>query len=168
MSSANQSLSAKKMVNIDDVDHFHFTIITAQWNYEITGALEQGCVETLIANGVSKDRIKIIPVPGSWELISAARQTIAHGHTSAVICIGAVIRGGTPHFEYICQGVTVGLAHLCATQDIPVIYGILTLNDMQEAIDRSGGKYGNKGDEAAVTALEMAAVYRSILLNKIQ
>jgi 6,7-dimethyl-8-ribityllumazine synthase len=162
MSSANQSLSAKKMVNIDDVDHFHFTLITAQWNYEITGALEQGCVETLLANGVSKENIKIIAVPGSWELISAARQTLSQGHTSAVICIGAVIRGGTPHFEYICQGVTSGLAHLCATQDIPVVYGILTLNDMQEAIDRSGGKYGNKGDEAAVTALEMVDLSRKL------
>jgi 6,7-dimethyl-8-ribityllumazine synthase len=166
MSSAHQSLSAKKMVNIDDVDHFRFTIITAQWNHEVTLALEQGCIETLIANGISQDKIEVIPVPGSWELISAARQVLSHKNSSAVICIGAVIRGGTPHFEYICQGVTNGLAQLCASQDTPVIYGILTLNTMQEAIDRSGGQFGNKGDEAAITALEMANAHRAILKNK--
>lgn len=165
MSSAHQSLSAKKMVNIDDVDHFRFTIITAQWNHEITSALERGCIDTLLANGIALEKIEVIPVPGSWELISAARQVLSHKNSSAVICIGAVIRGGTPHFEYICQGVTNGLAHLCASQDTPVIYGILTLNTMQEAIDRSGGQYGNKGDEAAITALEMVHLARKLMIN---
>ena len=162
MSSAHQSLSSKQMVNIRDVDHFHFTIITAQWNWEVTGALQKGCIETLEKNGVPKNKIRVLSVPGSWELISAARQVLSSTETSAVICIGAVIRGDTPHFEYICEGVTIGLAQLCASQDVPVIYGVLTVNDMQQAVDRCGGKHGNKGDEAAVTALEMANLRRSL------
>ena len=153
------------MVNIPDVDHFHFTIITATWNTEITSALEQGCMNTLVKNGVLEENIRIIKVPGSWELITAARNVISTTNTSAVICIGAVIQGGTPHFEYICQGVTSGLAHLCSSQDVPVIYGILTLNTMEQAIERSGGRLGNKGDEAAITALEMANLRRELIKN---
>ncbi|MEX1189729.1 MAG: 6,7-dimethyl-8-ribityllumazine synthase [Bacteroidia bacterium] len=165
MSSEHQSLSSIQMVNIPDVDHFHFTIITATWNSDITSALEQGCIDTLKQNGVSDERIRIIRVPGSWELISAARNVITMTNTSAVICIGAVIQGGTPHFEYICQGVTDGLARLCSTQDVPVIYGVLTLNTMEQAIERSGGRLGNKGDEAAITALEMANMRRELSKN---
>jgi 6,7-dimethyl-8-ribityllumazine synthase len=163
MSSEHQSLSAKQMVNISDVDHFHFTIITAQWNHEITSALQAGCLATLKRNGVPEQNITIWSVPGSWELISATRMVLEQGQTSAIICIGAVIRGGTPHFEYICQGLTQGLANFCSNQSIPVIYGVLTLNNMEEALERSGGRLGNKGDEAAITALEMAKLRREIL-----
>lgn len=165
MSSENQSLSAKQMVNIQDVDHFHFTIITAEWNKDITSALEAGCVETLKANGVPDTNIKRLSVPGSWELISAAKIAVSNINTSAIICIGAVIQGGTPHFEYICQGVTQGLASLSSSQNIPIIYGVLTLNTIEQAIDRSGGRLGNKGVEAAVTALQMAN-YRRNLTSK--
>ena len=153
------------MVNIPDVDHFHFTIITAEWNTEITSALKAGCVETLKANGVPDSNIKLLSVPGSWELISAARIAVSNIKTSAIICIGAVIQGGTPHFEYICQGVTQGLANLSSSQNIPIIYGVLTLNTMEQAIERSGGRLGNKGVEAAVTALEMAEYRRNLNRN---
>lgn len=165
MSSENQSLSAKKMVNINDVDHFHFTIITAQWNEEITSSLKTACIETLNANGIPSENIKLLSVPGSWELISAAKIAVSNIKTSAVICIGAVIQGGTPHFEYICQGVTQGLANLSSNQDIPIVYGVLTLNTMDQAKDRSGGRLGNKGVEAAVTALEMANYKRQVQKN---
>ncbi len=163
MSSENQSLSARQMVSIENVDHFHFTIITAQWNHSITSALERGCVETLKRSGVQESNIQIVSVPGSWELISAASMVLEQKKTSAVICIGAVIRGGTPHFEYICQGVTDGLSRLSSTQSIPVIYGVLTLNNMEEAMERSGGRLGNKGDEAAIAALEMVKLQRDLL-----
>ncbi len=162
MSSAHHNLSSRKMVNIPNIDHFRFTVIVAQWNYEVTGELEKGCVETLLLNGIPQQNIRILSVPGSWELISAARLALTHSQTDAVICIGAVIKGDTPHFEYICQGVTNGLANLCSTQDIPVIFGVLTVNTLQQALDRCGGIHGNKGDEAAITAIELAALSRDI------
>ncbi|MFM2284946.1 MAG: hypothetical protein RLZZ543_443 [Bacteroidota bacterium] len=166
MSSAHQNLSSRKMVNITNIDHFRFTVIVAQWNKEVTGALEQGCVETLLLNGIPQANINVLAVPGSWELISAARLAVKHSKTDAVICIGTVIKGDTPHFEYICQGVTNGLATLCSTQDIPVIFGVLTVNTMQQALDRCGGIHGNKGDEAAITAIELAALSRDIRLKE--
>lgn len=162
MSSAHQNLSSRKMVNITNIDHFRFTVIVAQWNKEVTGELEKGCVETLLLNGIPQQNIRVIAVPGSWELISAARLAVTHSQTDAIICIGAVIKGDTPHFEYICQGVTNGLATLCSTQDIPVIFGVLTVNTLQQALDRCGGIHGNKGDEAAITAIELAALSRDI------
>ena len=162
MSSAHQNLSSRKMVNISNIDHFRFTIIVAQWNKDVTDALEQGCIETLLLNGIPKTNIQVHAVPGSWELISAARLAVIHSKTDAVICIGAVIKGDTPHFEYICQGVTNGLASLCSSQDIPVIFGILTVNTLQQALDRCGGIHGNKGDEAANTAIELADLSRQL------
>jgi 6,7-dimethyl-8-ribityllumazine synthase len=156
MSSAHQNLSSNKMVNALSLDHFSFTIITAEWNNSITFTLESGCICTLKENGAKTENIHVIRVPGSWELISAARWATQHQKNGAVICIGAVIKGDTPHFDYICQGVTAGLAQLNAQQDIPVIYGILTVNTLEQAEERCGGKHGNKGDEAAYTAIKMA------------
>jgi 6,7-dimethyl-8-ribityllumazine synthase len=156
MSSANQNLSANKMVNAGSIDHLHFTLVVATWNREVTLALETGCVDTLLANGARRKNITVVYVPGSWELISGATQALRYSDTHAVICIGAVVRGDTPHFDYICQGVTVGLAQLCATQAVPVIFGVLTVDNLQQALDRCGGIHGNKGDEAAATAIQMA------------
>jgi 6,7-dimethyl-8-ribityllumazine synthase len=156
MSSVHQNLSSNKMVNASSLDHFSFTIITAEWNNSITFTLEAGCINTLKQNSVIDDNIRVIRVPGSWELISAARWATQRHQNGAVICIGAVIKGDTPHFEYICQGLTSGLAQLNTQQDIPVIYGVLTVNTMEQAEERCGGKHGNKGDEAAFTAIKMA------------
>jgi 6,7-dimethyl-8-ribityllumazine synthase len=162
MSSAHQNLSSAPMVNIPDVGHFHFTILVAMWNREITAALEKGCVDRLLASGARLQNIRVHHVPGSWELISAAKMALDLTSTQAVICIGCVIRGETPHFDYICQGVTNGLAALSAQQTVPVVYGVLTVDQPQQALDRCGGKHGNKGDEAAVTALEMIALGRAL------
>jgi 6,7-dimethyl-8-ribityllumazine synthase len=162
MSSAHQNLSSNKMVNAKNIGHFRFTIIKATWNAEITDALERGCMDTFRENGIPAENIQCLTVPGSWELISAAQFAVAKGWSHAVICIGAVVRGDTPHFEYICQGVTQGLAQLCALQSIPVIYGVLTVNTMQQALDRCGGIHGNKGVEAAFTAIEMALLAESM------
>lgn len=155
MSSAHQNLSSGQLVNVPDIDQFHFTILVARWNRDITAELERGCIDTLVGAGARLRNIRVQYVPGSWELISAVRITLSRTETDAVICIGCVIRGETPHFDFICGGVTQGLATLCATQEIPVIYGVLTVDTMQQALDRCGGIHGNKGDEAAVTAVEM-------------
>ena len=100
--------------------------------------------------------LRYFAVPGSFELIYGARQMVLNGGYDAIIILGSVIRGETPHFDYICEGVTYGIARLNASQEIPVIYGLLTTNDLQQAKDRSGGKLGNKGDECAVDAIKMA------------
>ena len=136
-------------------------IVVSEWNTEITGALLEGASKTLIDNVVKKEDILVKTVPGSFELIYGA-QLMTKLPLDAVIAIGCVIRGETPHFDYICQGTTAGLAHLNATQNIPVIYGLITANNMQQVKDRSGGRLGNKGDECAVTAIKMADYRRSV------
>jgi 6,7-dimethyl-8-ribityllumazine synthase len=155
MATSNQSLSSKRMVNVSNVDHFRISIVVAEWNNQVTGPLYQGCLKTLLENGVKNENISIKHVPGSWELISGARKALDTQQPDAVICIGCVIKGDTPHFEYICQGVTNGLAQLCAIQSVPVIYGVLTVFNLEQALERAGGVHGNKGDEAAYTALRM-------------
>lgn len=136
-------------------------IVVSEWNTEITGALLEGASKTLMDNGVKKEDILVKTVPGSFELIYGARH-MTKLPLDAIIALGCVIHGETPHFEYICQGTTAGLAHLNATQDIPVIYGLITANNMQQAKDRSGGRLGNKGDECAVTAIKMADYKRNV------
>ncbi len=133
-----------------------FGIVVAEWNKDITSALLDGCVSTLEKHGALPENIHVKTVPGSFELIYGAQQLCKNDGFDAIIILGSVIRGDTPHFDYICEGVTFGISRLNATQNIPVIYGLLTTNDHQQAVDRSGGKLGNKGDECAVDAIKMA------------
>ena len=133
-----------------------FGIVVSEWNTEITGALLRGAVSTLEKHGALPENIHVKRVPGSFELIYGAHQMTLNDSYDAVIILGCVIRGETPHFDYICQGVTQGIAQLNVTSQTPVVYGLLTTNDMQQAKDRSGGKLGNKGDECAVVAIKMA------------
>jgi 6,7-dimethyl-8-ribityllumazine synthase len=157
MASQLHNLSDYDPATIPNAERMAFGIVVSEWNKEITDALLKGCVDTLIVNGALKENIHIKHVPGSFELIYGARQmSLGGGELDAIIILGSVIRGETPHFDYICQGVTYGIARLNATTDIPVIYGLLTTNDMQQAKDRSGGKYGNKGNECAIDAIKMA------------
>ena len=128
-------------------------IVTAEWNSQITHALRDGAIKTLKANGV--EDIDCFDVPGAIELTFGASQLIESGLFDAVIVFGCVIRGGTPHFDYVCQSVTQGITHLNAECDIPVIFGVLTVDCEQDAIDRAGGDLGNKGCEAADAALKM-------------
>lgn len=130
-------------------------IVAAEWNGHITGPLTDGCVETLHANGVDDEFIDIFHVPGAVELTFAASQLIETGAYDVVVVLGCVIRGGTPHFDYVCQSVTQGITSLNADCDIPVIFGVLTVDTEQDAIDRAGGKLGNKGSECADAALKM-------------
>ena len=141
---------------VPDASNMCFGIVVAEWNPEITNALLTGCVATLEKYGALPENIHVKSVPGSFELIYGAHQMSRNDGYDAIIILGSVIRGETPHFDYICEGVTYGIARLNATCDIPVVYGLLTTNDLQQAKDRSGGRLGNKGDECAVVAIKMA------------
>lgn len=141
---------------IPDASNMNFGIVVSEWNPEITGALLDGAVKTLEKHGALPENIHVKTVPGSFELIYGAHQMTLNDGYDAIIILGCVIRGDTPHFDYICQGVTYGIARLNAKSEIPVIFGLLTTNDMQQAKDRAGGCLGNKGDECAIDAIKMA------------
>ena len=151
-----RNLSEYDFSKVPDASSMCFGIVVAEWNPEITGKLLEGCVSTLEKHGTLPENIHVKTVPGSFELIYGAHQMCLNGGYDAVIILGCVIRGDTPHFDYICEGVTYGIARLNAKSEIPVIYGLLTTNDLQQAEDRSGGRLGNKGDECAVVAIKMA------------
>jgi 6,7-dimethyl-8-ribityllumazine synthase len=158
MASSLKNLSDHDPANIPDGTAWKFGIVVSEWNEEITAALLEGCIQTLEKHGVKKENIKVITVPGSFELPFGARVIAEQFTPQAVICLGCVIQGETRHFDYICQGVSKGIAELNLDYDIPFIFGVLTTEDLQQAKDRAGGKHGNKGDEAAVTALKMSAL----------
>jgi 6,7-dimethyl-8-ribityllumazine synthase len=130
-------------------------IVVAEWNEEITDALYEGAVHSLLSNGVRKDNIIKKNVPGTFELSLGALLMADDKKVDAVICLGCVIQGETPHFDYICQAVAYGITETSLKTKKPVIFGVLTTLNKQQAIDRAGGKYGNKGEEAALTALAM-------------
>ena len=161
MATQYHNLSDYDVNSVPSAKGMKIGIVVSEWNTEITGALLEGASKTLTDNGVKKKDILVKTVPGSFELVYGARK-MTKLQLDAIIAIGCVVRGDTPHFDYICQGTTQGLSLLNATQDIPVIYGILTTNDMQQARDRSGGKLGNKGDECAITAIKMADYRRTV------
>ena len=156
MATALHNLSDYDFHKVPDASNMCFGIVVAEWNPEITGALLNGAVSTLQKHGTLPENIHVKTVPGSFELVYGAQQMCKNDGFDAVIILGSVIRGETPHFDYICQGVTYGIAHLNASQNIPVIFGLLTTNDLQQAKDRSGGRLGNKGDECAIDAIKMA------------
>lgn len=156
MATSLHPLSSYDASNVPDASNMCFGIVVSEWNPEITGALLDGCVATLEKHSTLPENIHVKTVPGSFELIYGAHQMVLNGGYDAVIILGSVIRGETPHFDYICQGVTQGIAHINAKSEIPVVFGLLTTNDLQQAQDRSGGKLGNKGDECAVVAIKMA------------
>ena len=153
---ATKNLSDYNLANVPDASNMCFGIVVSEWNSEITGALLDGCVSTLEKHGAIPENIHVKTVPGSFELIYGAHQMTLNDGFDAVIILGCVIRGETPHFDYICEGVTAGIARLNATSQTPIVYGLLTCNDEQQAKDRSGGRLGNKGDECAVVAIKMA------------
>lgn len=156
MATALHNLSDYDSANVPDASNMCFGIVVSEWNPEITDALLNGAVSTLEKHGALPENIHVKRVPGSFELIYGAQQMTRNDGYDAIIILGSVIRGETPHFDYICQGVTNGIATLNAKSMIPIVYGLLTTDNMQQAIDRSGGKMGNKGDECAVVAIKMA------------
>lgn len=155
MATKNHNLSHYDIQSVPDASNMRFGIVVSEWNENITAALLHGAVETLQKHGTHLDNIDIRTVPGSFELIYGAAQMARSEQVDAVIAIGCVIRGDTPHFDYICAGTTQGLAELNTHGKIPVIYGLITTENMQQAEDRAGGIHGNKGDECAITAIKM-------------
>lgn len=141
---------------IPDASNMCFGIVVSEWNEEITNALLEGAVATLEEHGAIPENIHIKHVPGSFELIYGAHQMTLNGGFDAIIILGSVVRGETPHFDYICQGVTAGIARLNTVSEIPVIYGLLTTDNIEQARQRAGGALGNKGSECAVVAIKMA------------
>jgi 6,7-dimethyl-8-ribityllumazine synthase len=139
-----------------------FGIVVSDWNHEVTCSLLDGALATLRKHGVAEKDIVIKHVPGSFELTLGAQWLAEYDDLDGVICLGCVIQGETPHFTYVCQGVTQGITSLNLEYNIPFIFGVLTTSTMQQALDRAGGRLGNKGDEAAVTALRMAALQKEM------
>jgi 6,7-dimethyl-8-ribityllumazine synthase len=155
MASALHNLSSYDPTTVPSGKGYKIGIVVSEWNEEVTGALLEGAYNTLLRHDVEVDDIMVKTVPGSFELVYAAASMMDYTDVDAIIAIGCVIRGDTPHFDYICQGATQGLAELNGRAEVPVIYGLLTCNTMQQALDRCGGALGNKGDECAITALKM-------------
>lgn len=149
------NLSEYDQYDIANAKGLSFGVVVSKWNSNITENLYNGAIKTLVDCGVIIDDIVRIDVPGSFELVYGAK-IAARSKPSAIICIGSIIKGETKHFDFVCQSVSNGIMDLNIKLDIPVIFGVLTDDNMQQAINRSGGKYGNKGVEAAVTAIKMA------------
>lgn len=139
-----------------------FGIVVAEWNPEITGALADGAVKTLLEAGCKQENIIVKYVPGTFELPLGAQYFAEYTEVDGIIALGCVIQGDTPHFDYVCSGVTQGITQLQLHWNIPVAFGVLTVLDTQQALDRCGGSLGNKGDEAAATALKMVELQRSM------
>jgi 6,7-dimethyl-8-ribityllumazine synthase len=158
MASALKNLSQYDEHSIPSAEEMRFGIVVAEWNAAITHALYEGCYDTLIKHGAKPENIRTVQVPGSFELPTGARILNGQYNPDAVICLGCVIRGETSHNEYINTAVANGLMQLSLVAGKPFIFGLLTPNDEQQALDRAGGKHGNKGVEAAVTAIRMAAL----------
>jgi 6,7-dimethyl-8-ribityllumazine synthase len=147
---------------IPDATDMRFGIVVSDWNREVTWSLLGGSTNTLRKHGATEENIVIKHVPGSFELTLGAQFLAEYDDLDAIICLGCVIQGETPHFTFICQGVTQGITQLNLEYNIPFVFGVLTTLNLQQAVDRSGGKHGNKGDEAAITAIRMAALQRDI------
>ncbi|MDR2823929.1 MAG: 6,7-dimethyl-8-ribityllumazine synthase [Prevotellaceae bacterium] len=172
MATQYQNLSEydeQQMPDLHKVAEQRYGIVVADWNREITHALLQGALQTFVKNGVEPGKINVIHVPGTVELTYAAKQLVADCYYlaqgvkvfkyAAVVVLGCVVRGETPHFDYVCQSIVQGVTQLnLLDEGCPVIFGVLTTENIEQACNRAGGKHGNKGTEAAVTAIKMANI----------
>jgi 6,7-dimethyl-8-ribityllumazine synthase len=154
MATTNNNLSDFNKDSLPDSSNMKIGIVVSKWNNKITDGLYNGAFTTLIESGVLENNIKKLEVPGSFELVFGAK-VLSRKDVDAIICLGSVIQGETKHFDYVCQAVSNGIKDLNISLNIPVIFGVLTDNTMEQAVNRSGGKHGNKGVEAAVTAIKM-------------
>ncbi len=162
MMAKKQNLSNFSLEEDFSASGLTFGIVVSDWNQKITSKLAEGCVATLKENGVDKENILIVNVPGSFELPSAARMLDDKYNLDAVICLGCVIQGETAHDRYINQAVATGLVQLGLMRSKPFIFGVLTPNSMQQAEERAGGTHGNKGIEAAIAAMRMAHLRKNL------
>lgn len=163
MASHLKNLSDFSHTTIPNGNTYKIAIVVAEWNAKITGALYAGALNTLLKHGVNEENIITAAVPGSFELTAAAEILLTRqSNLDAVICLGCVIQGDTKHFDFICDAVANGITNVGIKHSKPVIFGVLTTNNEEQALDRAGGKHGNKGDEAAITALKMVEFARTI------
>ncbi|SFB95770.1 6,7-dimethyl-8-ribityllumazine synthase [Parapedobacter composti] len=158
MASINKNLSDFSHMEVASAAPYRFGIVVSQWNASVTGNLLDGAYTALKQYGALEENIHVMQVPGSYELTSGADILLRNQAWDAVICLGCVIQGETKHFDYICSAVANGITQVALKHNKPVIFGVLTTDDLQQALDRAGGKHGNKGTEAAVTAIQMAAL----------
>jgi 6,7-dimethyl-8-ribityllumazine synthase len=157
MATVNKNLSEYDKATIPNAKNFRFGIVVSEWNDDVTEGLFQGAFDAILDCGGIKDNIVRWNVPGSFELIYGCKKMQqSYDMLDAVIAIGSVIQGETKHFDFVCDGVTQGIKDLNVQNDIPVIFCVLTDNNKQQSLDRSGGKHGNKGTEAAIAAIKMA------------
>ncbi len=146
-----------------NADGFRFAIITTRWNDFLTGRLVEGALDALERLGAEEKNVAVYKVPGSFEVPLLAQKLAASGKYDAIICVGAVIRGQTPHFEYVAGEAAKGIAQAAMQTGVPVMFGIVTADTLEQAIDRTGVKAGNKGFEAAMAAVELVSLYKSII-----
>ncbi|MBQ0754590.1 MAG: 6,7-dimethyl-8-ribityllumazine synthase [Gammaproteobacteria bacterium] len=139
-----------------------YAIVVARFNSFVVEALLEGAVDTLVRHGVKPADITVVRVPGAWELPVAAKRIADKGDVDAIIALGAVIRGGTAHFEYVAGEAAKGIAGVQNATGVPIMFGVLTVDTIEQAIERSGTKAGNKGGEAALTALEMVSLFKQL------
>ncbi len=166
MSSKLKNLSTYNDADIPNAKDLKFGIVVSEWNSKITHALYEGCLETLLKHGALENNIEVIQVPGSFELTAGARMLVQRYNSDAIICLGCVITGETKHNEYINMSVAQGLTNLSIASGRPYVFGLLTPENEQQALDRAGGKHGNKGVEAAVTAIRMAYIKKDLGTTK--
>lgn len=162
MATVNKNLSAYDINSIPDAGNMVFGIVVSEWNEKITKGLLEGAYTTLLKHGAKETNITVQFVPGAFELPLGAQTFYEKTNVDAVICLGSVIQGETKHFDFVCEGTAMGVKDVALKYNKPTIFGVLTDNTLQQAIDRSGGKHGNKGDEAAITAIKMVEMQRSL------
>lgn len=158
MATENKNLSSYDKASLPNAGHLRIGVVVSEWNDDITESLFRGAHETLINCGVNAANIIRWNVPGSFELTFGCKKMITGQQVDVVIAIGSVIRGETSHFDFVCSATAQGIKDLNINYDVPVIFCVLTDDTLQQAIDRSGGKHGNKGTEAAVAAIKMATL----------
>lgn len=144
------------------VNNARFCVVVSRWNSFIVDSLEAGAIDTLKRHGASEDDITIVRLPGAFEMPLVLNKVAATGDYDAIVALGAVIRGGTPHFEYVAGEAVKGMAHVTLKYGIPIAFGVLTVDTIEQAIERAGTKAGNKGGEAAASAIEMVNLLRAI------
>ncbi len=162
MATANKNLSEYSPETIPDASLLKFGIVVSEWNHGVTGSMLEAARTILLRHGAKSENILVTYVPGSFELTLGAQLMAENREMDAIICLGCIIQGETRHFDFICQSVTQGLTQLNIKYNLPFVFGVLTTQNLQQALDRAGGKHGNKGDEAALTAIKMAYLKREI------
>jgi 6,7-dimethyl-8-ribityllumazine synthase len=145
-----------------DAKGFRFGLVVSRFNELLTGRLVEGALDCLARHGAQEEDITVVRVPGAWELALVAERLAASGKVDAIVALGVLIRGATPHFDYLAAETTKGLAHVALSSGVPVSFGVLTCDSLEQALERSGSKAGNKGWQAAQSAIEMVQLYRRL------